>query len=797
MSVISRSSELEINGQVMKVEDILAVLKDLPSKEVVAFFNSKGMNMPRKVRMNALHKVLDNRVKKAEFQKTFTDEMRYRLKWINTFSEYQLEGVLSLISNAEIYNEYRENIWLMFLKLYEELKIDTEALTGLYETARGYKMVPKESVVEYNRGMDSIFYDERNEVDGLEYQTFREVLSKSSTGNELRDLGAKYNIDVPRRIKKEELAEIIIDGVSAAGQMTQEEQEKIKKMSVQQLQRYAKQNGVKASIELKKEDIIEYIISRVETEVQKSYVNLAVLDIKTEDDIVEEEPVEEVVEETVVEEEAAPVEEAKQPESNAQLDELKAMILQMQQQINANNDREKAELEERAKAAEEARAQEEAARAEAEAQAKAAEEAKAQAEAEAEAKAQELAEAEAQHAQELADAQAEADAKAEAAAEEARAQAEAEAQAREEERLAAEAEAARIAEEERLAQEAEEAKKAEEERLAQEAAEAEAARIAEEEKLAQEAAEAEAARQAEMDALKEENEALKEQMANMNESNNVDDEFVVPLFDYEEETPAEEEAPAEEAPVEEPVIEEFQEITEEAPIEEVVEEPVVEEEGLIKLEDTENQEFSIEEEEGTVKLEDFDDIQMPSIEDAAPAESYQNADAPTETTVEEAPAKEEGFGFDAPSYDDSSDEYGEFNTPLFDTPIFEAPVFEAPIYGEDKAARERRLGNETRVDKKKKAAEEKAIQEALKADSKVARRKKKSSGVATFFKVLLIIIAVVLLLLILLGVLGVLGVLNGTPLETVYRAVCDLINKILGDSLYESITGTIKGWFGK
>ena len=30
--------------------------------------------------------------------------------------------------------------------------------------------------------------------------------------------------------------------------------------------------------------IVEYIISRVETEVQKSYVNLAVLDIPTEDD---------------------------------------------------------------------------------------------------------------------------------------------------------------------------------------------------------------------------------------------------------------------------------------------------------------------------------------------------------------------------------------------------------------------------------------------------------------------------------------------------------------------------------
>ena len=735
MKVISRGSELEINGQAMKVEDVIAVLRDLPSKEVVAFFNEQGMNMPRKVRMNALHKVLDKRVKKPEFQSTFTDEVRYRLRWLKTFSEHQLEGVLTLISNAEIYNEYRETLWLMFIKLHEELKIDTEKLTQLFETARGYKQSQKESISEYQRGMDSLFYDERNEVDGLEYNKFREVLSKSSTLNELREIGAKYNIDVPRRIKKEELVDIIIEACSASGKFTPEDEEKVKRMSVQQLQRYAKQNGVKASIELKKEDIIEYIISRVETEVQKSYVNLAVLDIPTEDDEpIEEE--EEIIEDEVVEE--AQAEEA--PQSNAQIDELKAMILNLQQQM-MNKDKSQEEKEELAKQAEEAQAK-----------ADAAEEAlRAQQEA---------------HEQELAEAK---------------------------EQAVAEAEAQRLAEEEAAAAE-------EEARLAEEAA-------AEEEALrAQQEAEEEAAKQAEMDALKEENETLKEQMANMQESKDLEeDEFVVPLFDYEEEK-QEEETPAEEEAVEETV----EEVVEEAPVEEeVIEEEVVEEEtpaeeeeeGLIRLEDTENQELEMYEEEETdeddedaIKIEDVEEMAMPDIEDVQ-EESYQTADKPSETTIEEAPAKEES-SFDSPSYDDS-DEYGAFDTPLFDTPIFEAPVFEAPIYGEDKAARERRLGNETRVDKKKKAAEEKAIKEALQADSKVARRKKKSNPVVTILKWLLIIIVILLVLIIILGLLGCLGVLENTPIQGVYEAVRDVVKKILGENLFNSIAKTIKGWFGK
>ena len=210
--------------------------------------------------------------------------------------------------------------------------------------------------------------------------------------------------------------------------------------------------------------------------------------------------------------------------------------------------------------------------------------------------------------------------------------------------------------------------------------------------------------------------------------------------------------------------------------------------GLFDEQETE------EEDENTIKMEEFEDVAMPDLDDA-PAEGYQNADHPTETTIEELPSKEES-SFDSPAYDDS-DEYGAFDTPLFDTPIFEAPVFEAPIYGEDKAARERRLGNETRVDKKKKAAEEKAIKEALQADSKVARRKKKSNPVVTILKWVLIIIVILLVLLIILGLLGVLGVLEGTPLQGFYEGVCKVLRNMLGDSLYESITKTIKGWFGK
>jgi len=206
------------------------------------------------------------------------------------------------------------------------------------------------------------------------------------------------------------------------------------------------------------------------------------------------------------------------------------------------------------------------------------------------------------------------------------------------------------------------------------------------------------------------------------------------------------------------------------------------------------EETTEDEDEDAIKIDDVEDMAMPDI-DEIQEESYQTADKPSETTIEEEPVKEES-SFDSPSYDDS-DEYGTFDTPLFDTPIFEAPVFEAPIYGEDKAARERRLGNETRVDKKKKAAEEKAIKEALQADSKVARRKKKSNPVVKVFIWLLFIFIILLILIIVLGLLGMLGVLENTPIQGVYEAVRNVVKNILGENLFNTIAKTIKGWFGK
>ena len=791
MKVISRKSEVLINGVRTKMEDVVGTLKYLPSGEIVSFFRGLHMTMPRQVRMTALHNVLDDKVKQDDIASKFTDEVRYRMKWFHTFSEYQLENVLYSLGNVNFENEYREELWLTFLKLNDQLKIDDEKLAEVFEMAKGYKNSPREGIMEFNRGIDSLFFDESGKVDGLEYADFRAVLKASSTLNELREIGTKYEIEIPRRIKKNELADIILDEMSQAGTLDADTEARIKRMSVMALQRFAKDNKIKASTELKKEDIIEYIIARVETEVEKSNVNLSVL-TDVEDEVEETSVSPEILAELErirVEKEA--LEQALEDEKNAKV-ELADKVVALEQAEAERLAAEQAEAEriaaEQAEAerlaAEQAEAERIAAE-QAEAERLAAEKAALEEALEAErlekeALANQLAEKEREEAERLAAEQAEAE---RLAAEQAEA-----------ERLAAEqAEAERIAAEKAALEEALEAERLEKEALAKKL---EAERL-EKERIAFEKEEAERL-------AKEKEEFLNQQIDTLSESQALDSsDFVIPTFDYEEDTIKDDEVVEEQVVVEddfmdldslmgveEEVVEEPVEEVAEVVTEEVVEE-VVDEPFLATFEDDEPVVVTDEEQIDQLFM-DMDEEPAVVVED----------DEPLVVVEDDSNLTFESDTFEAPLYDSTEEgDAAVFDNPTFDTPIFEAPIFEAPVYGEQRASNvRRRLTSETKADKKRRQAEEKALQEALKADAKFSKRRKKRGLAVQIIKWLVLILLILVIAIITLGICGVAGVLpRGSFLYDLYmnikEGIADVVYKLTGfdmHTIYQGIKDLIK-----
>ncbi|MBE0700110.1 MAG: hypothetical protein IH571_00330, partial [Acholeplasmataceae bacterium] len=121
-----------------------------------------------------------------------------------------------------------------------------------------------------NREIKNLFFDSYGRIDGLTQAKFRPVLFKSATLSEVRDLGSKYGVEVPRRLKKSELADIIIKELTDRKQHTNILEQEIRGMSVLVMQRFAIDHDIKASTELKKEEIIEYILANAK-ETKEAY----------------------------------------------------------------------------------------------------------------------------------------------------------------------------------------------------------------------------------------------------------------------------------------------------------------------------------------------------------------------------------------------------------------------------------------------------------------------------------------------------------------------------------------------
>ena len=330
--------------------DLNKVLDNLAAKDsqkVAAFLVEKA-SLPRELRMWALRLVLNDYIKMAK-ELVLSDEFMYRLNWYEKFSEYQLVNFWNILvtSNANVFNEEKEVIrfkkafYLLLLKNASTVEFsdtDLDELRAIKSSATSI-----ESFKEFLSESDAAFYDYECNFDGMSYEDFKTTLKKCSTVADIRNIAAKYDINVPKRLKKEELVALVLEGLRRQGKADENTEAQLKKMSAITLQRHAKVNGVKASTEMKKDDIIEFIMNRIESSkvVQKPRVELESLPellefkfskdylrevniVDDEDDndepvvepapvveeaapVVEEPVVEEVVEEAPVVEEVAPV----------------------------------------------------------------------------------------------------------------------------------------------------------------------------------------------------------------------------------------------------------------------------------------------------------------------------------------------------------------------------------------------------------------------------------------------------------------------------------------------------------
>lgn len=265
MKKFKEDSKLILKGKSYSANDVISVVMCLPGLTASEILLKHNFLLPKHLRMDVLKEVLYPQVREIiNATLTIADERKYRLSWFKTYSEFQLENLLATFKDDNLNYEYLKLLWDNILSYMIEKKANDAVILELISESNKVEQKITNNIMRYNLALAKVFVDKPGEFDGLAPETLRPVLYKSATVAEIRELGKKYDLVVPQRLKKNEFLELILDDLRNTGRYKKSIEEELAKMTITQLQRFCINNKMKLSIDLKKESVIEYILGKAD-----------------------------------------------------------------------------------------------------------------------------------------------------------------------------------------------------------------------------------------------------------------------------------------------------------------------------------------------------------------------------------------------------------------------------------------------------------------------------------------------------------------------------------------------------
>lgn len=247
-------------GKFKTNEDYFAYSKTLtaiPLEDLATLLVNHKIRIPYYIHRFVLKETIYSKVFQNKLYSTYTDELKYRLRGYHEYSLFLLEKLITdfnLDFDAAKYKEILFNLLFLNRELYgikDGFINDLEKLK--YKYAVDFEKISYTDAKIYFSGF---FYEPSGYLDGVQLSIIKDVMIHSSTLGDLRGLGEKYNVKIPRRINKTQL----IDILTARFRLTEEEIILLNSKSVLELEIYAKEKGFNISIDLKKSDMIEYLV---------------------------------------------------------------------------------------------------------------------------------------------------------------------------------------------------------------------------------------------------------------------------------------------------------------------------------------------------------------------------------------------------------------------------------------------------------------------------------------------------------------------------------------------------------
>lgn len=266
MAVFNKEGLLVTKKGKYPVDELINKLTFVSEKYLVDFLQSIGLALPRKLRMKVLTEVLQDSVNRTiEERKSLADEMGYRLTWFSKYTDTQLVNLLEWYQSTSLGNLFLLGLWKELLNFMVTKGVGDNDLERLFNEANAALKTNKRPMTkDFNKALNLVLYDEKDEIDGVSQEQFRPVTYKATTLTELRGIGEKYNAPIPKRLKKNEMLQVILDKLKDRNELTSELEKKLRTQNIILLERFAKDHDIKVSTELKKEEIIEFILSNAE-----------------------------------------------------------------------------------------------------------------------------------------------------------------------------------------------------------------------------------------------------------------------------------------------------------------------------------------------------------------------------------------------------------------------------------------------------------------------------------------------------------------------------------------------------
>ena len=243
-----------IFGKSVKMDVLINKYSQLSGEQVYHFFTNRGIFLPRRINCLAMVSVLNNRIKMLHSNSLNKDHF-VRLQYYRGFTEVQLFNLFNKICGPEEFKQYRINLFRLIILNFVGLNLNDGELNYL----RNLKKTKMESFEDYFTFVSSGCLEQDHTFDGQDIDVLNEYIGYTASAQEIYELAEKYGINLPQRLKKQEMLDFVIYYLKAKNLYKESIEEELNGMSLAALEEYAKNNDINMQANMNKQQLITYL----------------------------------------------------------------------------------------------------------------------------------------------------------------------------------------------------------------------------------------------------------------------------------------------------------------------------------------------------------------------------------------------------------------------------------------------------------------------------------------------------------------------------------------------------------